>query len=167
VLAALARLSSAIARRDQAAAAVAERSVVAPIAGEVLELPYRVGEYVSLMGQTVDPVVVLGDTRTLRARIDVDERDVGRLSVGARAWVVADAWPDRKFEGRVVEIGRRMGRKNVRSDEPAERVDVKILEVVLTLEDSATLIPGQRVTGYITDRGGNATTAGARRTAAE
>jgi HlyD family secretion protein len=37
--------------------------------------------------------------------------------------------------GKVVEVARRMGRKNVRTDDPTERIDTKILEVVLELDD--------------------------------
>jgi hypothetical protein len=42
-----------------------------------------------------------------------------------------------------------MGRKNVRTDDPVERLDVKILEVVLQIDEPAGLVPGIRVTGYV------------------
>jgi HlyD family secretion protein len=42
-----------------------------------------------------------------------------------------------------------MGRKNVRTDDPVERIDTKILEVVLELDDAQTLVPGQRVMSYV------------------
>ena len=44
-----------------------------------------------------------------------------------------------------------MGRKNVRTDDPAERNDTKILEVVLALDAAEGLIVGQRVTCYLGD----------------
>ena len=93
--------------------------------------------------------VVLGDTRVLRVRMDVEERDIGRLTIGAPAQVTADAFPGRKFPGKVVEIGRRMGRKNIRTDDPVERIDTKILEVVVQLERPEGLIPGLRVVSVI------------------
>jgi HlyD family secretion protein len=49
----------------------------------------------------------------------------------------------------VAEIGRRMGRKNVRTDDPTERLDTKILEVVIDLDDTTKLVPGLRLTSYI------------------
>jgi HlyD family secretion protein len=64
--------------------------------------------------------------------------------------VRADAYPGKDFHGKVRELGRRMGRKNVRSDDPAERNDTKILEVVLALDDPRGLVVGQRVTCYVT-----------------
>ena len=53
------------------------------------------------------------------------------------------------FETAVEEIGRRMGRKNVRTDDPVERNDTKILEVVLSVEDPTGLVVGQRVVCYV------------------
>lgn len=145
-----ARLAAARARRDEAAAALARRRIVAPFAGEVLEVLPRVGEHVAPGG--TEPVVVLGDTRSLRARVDVDERDVARVAEGSRALVTVDALPGERFEGRVVSVARRMGRKNVRSDEPTERIDTKILEVVVALDPTPRLVVGQRVMAYLAPR---------------
>jgi len=49
----------------------------------------------------------------------------------------------------VVEVGKRMGRKNIRTDDPVERIDTKILEVVVQLNQRDGLVPGLRVVGYI------------------
>jgi HlyD family secretion protein len=159
VTVAQAQYESSVARREQARAALERLRIVAPIDGEVLEIHYRIGEYVQPGGQ--EPLVVLGDTRTLRARIDVDERDVARVQPGARALIEVDAFADRRFEGRVVQIGRRMGRKNLRTDEPTERIDTKVLEVVVELGDDArSLLVGQRLMGYIAPGGAAAPAAG-------
>ena len=141
-----ARLDSAIARRDQAAASVDQKQIVAPIAGQILEILFDEGEYVQPGG--AQPTVVLGDTRTLRARIDVDERDIDEIQQGGLAIITVDSMPGRRFQGTIVSIGRRMGRKNVRSDEPTERIDTKILEVVVDL-GPVDLIVGQRVMAYL------------------
>jgi multidrug efflux pump subunit AcrA (membrane-fusion protein) len=139
-------IAAARARRDQAKANLERLAVRAPIDGEILQVKYRVGEYVTPGG---DPLVVMGDTSALRVRIDVDERDIGHIAVGDVAFAVADAYPEKKFSGKVVEIGHRMGRKNVRTDDPTERIDTKILETVIELDDPTGLVPGLRVTGYI------------------
>lgn len=147
IAAAEARVVAAQARVADAEAALERRMVRAPVAGEVLEVLHRVGEYVQPGGP--EPLLVMGDTRILRARIDVDERDIARLQAGAGAVVTADAWVGREFAARVVELGHRMGRKNVRTDEPTERLDTRILEVVLEVSAGEDLVPGQRVMGYI------------------
>jgi HlyD family secretion protein len=143
-----AKVVAAEARRDQARATLERLTVRAPIDGQVLRIKYREGEYYSPTAS--ESLLILGDRSRLRVRVDVDERDVSRVQMGASGFAIADAWPGRRFVGKVVEIGRRMGRKNVRTDDPVERVDTKILEVVIELEDSATLVPGLRVTGFVT-----------------
>ena len=139
-------IASARARRDEARANLERLAVRAPIDGEILQVKFRVGEYATPGG---DPLVVMGDTSVLRVRVDVDERDIGHLALGEPAFAVADAYPNQKFTGKVVEIGKRMGRKNVRTDDPTERIDTKILETVVQLDDPKGLVPGLRVTGYI------------------
>ncbi len=42
-----------------------------------------------------------------------------------------------------------MGRKNVRSDDPVERNDTKILEAVVALNGAPPLVVGQRVVCYV------------------
>lgn len=149
VLVANAQLQASLARRDQARAALDRLRVVAPIDGEILQIHYRVGEYVQPGGAS-EPLVVIADTRTTRARIDIDERDVGRVANGSRAVITAEAFGGRRFEGHVVEVGRRMGRKNLRTDEPTERIDTKILEIVVELgSDAQALVLGQRVMAYV------------------
>ena len=142
-------IAAAVARRDQARANLERLAVRAPIDGEILQVKYRAGEYVT---PGADPLVVMGDTSVLRVRVDVDERDIGRIALGDPAFAVADTYPGRRFAGKVVEIGRMMGRKNVRTDDPTERIDTKILETVLQLDGRDGLVPGQLVTGYIQGR---------------
>jgi multidrug resistance efflux pump len=141
-------VAAAEARRDQAKSQVERLVVRAPIAGEVLQVKYRAGEYVAVGGAS-DPLAVMGDTRRLRVRMDVDERDVAKVHPGAHAVTTLVAFPGRKVPGHVVEIGRRMGRKNVRTDDPTERIDTKILEVVIELEELDGLVPGLRVVSYV------------------
>ncbi|HVY48185.1 MAG TPA: HlyD family efflux transporter periplasmic adaptor subunit [Minicystis sp.] len=147
IAAARAELASAEGRLAQNEAALERRFVRAPYDGEVLQVKARVGEY-DTPGAS-DPILVLGDTSKLRVRMDVDERDIGRVVLGAKAYALADAFPGQRFAGTVTEIGRRMGRKNVRTDDPTERIDTKILEVVIDLDAPKGLVPGLRVTSYV------------------
>jgi len=141
-----ARLAATEARRDQALAALERLTVRSPIAGEVLTVMRRAGEYYQ---PGAEPLVVIGDTSTLTVRMDVDERDLGRVEVGARATVRANAYPGVEFGGRVIRLGRRMGQKRVRTDEPGERHDTKVLQVIVALDDRAGLVVGQRVTCWV------------------
>ena len=103
-----------------------------------------------LYSQGAEPLVVLGDTTKLRVRMDVDERDIAKVVVGAKAFVTADAFGAERFAGKVVEVGRRFGRKNIRTDDPVEKNDTKVLETVIELEVNTRLVPGQRVSSYVT-----------------
>jgi HlyD family secretion protein len=141
-----ARVLAAQARLSQAQATLDRLSIRAASDGEVLQVKVRVGELYSFGGE---PLLVIGDTRKLRVRMDVDERDIAKLKNGAAAYVVADAFGTQKFAGKVVEIGRRFGRKNVRTDDPTEKNDTKILEAVIELDSNQLLVPGQRVTAYV------------------
>jgi HlyD family secretion protein len=142
-----AEVRAALARRDQARAVLDQHHIPSPIDATVLQLKTRTGEYYNTLG--TEPLLVLGDTRTLRVRMDVDERDVAKIRLDAPGYVTLSAYSDRRFACKVVEMGRRMGRKNVRTDDPVERLDTKILEVLLELTDATPLVPGIRVTAYV------------------
>ncbi len=144
-----ARLLAAEARQQQAKASLERLTIRAPLAGEVLQVKIREGELYSFQGS--EPLLVMGDTRTLRVRMDVDERDIARVRVGSEAYATADAFGQERFAGKVVEIGRRFGRKNIRTDDPIEKNDTKVLEVVVQLNAKDKLVVGQRVTTYLSE----------------
>jgi len=99
-------------------------------------------------------VFTVADTRRLRVRVDVDETNIARVTVGQRAWVTADAFADRRFEGTVVRVGSVVGRKNIRTDEPTEKVDTKVLETLIELGRDVRLPVGLRVDAFIGTRDG-------------
>lgn len=135
------------ARIHEAEAMLEKTHIRSPLNGVVLHRYLKTGESVSTNANT--PIVALGDTSRLRIRVDVDETDVARLALGQQAWATADAYGKRRFTGRVVQIGQKLGRKNVRTDEPTERVDTKILETLVELDPGQTLPIGLRVDAYI------------------
>jgi HlyD family secretion protein len=141
------RVQAAEAKVRQMKAQAERLAIRAPIDGEILQVKVREGELYSF--GAAEPLVVMGDTRVLRVRMDLDERDVAKVRVGAAAFVTADAFGEQRFSGKVVEVGRRFGRKNVRTDDPVERNDTKILEVVIQLDSNEKLTPGQRVTSFV------------------
>jgi HlyD family secretion protein len=144
-----ANLALAQARLDSAQAVLEKTYIRAPIDGTVLRKFHRAGESVSNSSVNLDPVFTIGDKRALRVRMDVDEADVSKLTLGQPAYVTADAFGGQKFYGHVVRIGQELGRKNVRTDEPTEHVDTKILETLLELDPGTALPVGLRVNAYI------------------
>jgi HlyD family secretion protein len=135
------------AKLDEARAMCEKTFIRAPIGGVVLRRHRRAGESVST--QFDSPIVTIADRSTVRVRVDVDEADIGRVAVGQAAYVTADAFGARRFPGRVIRVGQVLGKKNVRTDEPTERVDQKILETLLELDDGRALPIGLRVQAFI------------------
>jgi HlyD family secretion protein len=142
-----AQVSLARAARDEAKAQLEKTSIRSPIAGTVLKLHRRAGELVSIFFDL--PIATIGDVSRLHARAEVDEADIARLSVGMPAYVTADAFGSRRFAGQVVRIGQSIGKKNIRTDEPKERLDTKVLETLIELEPGAPLLPGLRANAFI------------------
>jgi HlyD family secretion protein len=141
-------LDQAYGQLAEAEAYLEKTRVRSPIAGVVLHRFKRAGEGVS--DQPPTPIVKIGDVSELRVRVDVDETDVGRVAVGQRAFVTADAWPGRRFQGTVIRVGQRLGRKTLRTDDPTERNDTKVLETLVALDPAEIALPtGLRVDAFI------------------
>lgn len=116
------------------------------ITGTVLRR-YRVaGEAVTNIPPT--PIAVVGDLRGLRVRAEVDETDIGRVAPGQRIEVTADAYPGQRFGGTVFRVSRRLGGKVVQTGRPADRVDTKVLQVLIDLDAGTKLPIGLRVDAY-------------------
>jgi HlyD family secretion protein len=141
-------IDQARSRLSETQARLAQLNIKAPSTGTILKLSVRAGEYYSPEGGA--SLVTLGNLSKVRVRLDIDERFIGSVFVGQPGYVVVEAY-DRKFPGRVVDIAQRMGRKNQRTDDPTERIDTKIREVVLELDDARDLVPGLRATGYLSE----------------
>lgn len=147
-------LQLAQAQLDEAQARYEKTFIRSPIDGGVMRKHHRSGESVSNSSTVPDPILTIGDRNVLRVRVDVDETDVSKVQVGQKAYVTADAFGKQKFWGRVVRVGQQLGPKNVRTDEPTERVDTKILETLVELDPGSTLPDGLRVDAFIVPEGG-------------
>ncbi len=150
-------LQLAQAQLQEAQARYEKTFIRSPIDGGVLRKHHRSGESVSNSSTVPDPILTIGDRQTLRVRVDVDETDVSKVRIGQKAYVTADAFGKQKFWGRVVRVGQQLGPKNVRTDEPTEKVDTKILETLVELDPGTQLPDGLRVDAFIVPEGGEVT----------
>lgn len=151
ISAARARLRLAEANLALAEAMLEKTFVRSPISGTILRRLRVAGETVSSTPPT--PIAIIGDLHGLRVRAEVDETDVGRVGVGQRVEVVADAFPDKKFGGAISRVSSRMGAKQVQTGRPTDRVDAKVLQVMIDLDAGTNLPVGLRVDAYFL-RGG-------------
>jgi len=108
--------------------------IKAPITGTVLKTFMKPGETFSTF--TPQPILSLADTSRMRVRAEVDEHDLGRIRAGQQVIVRSDAFNGKTLAGRVNRIGSQMGRKKVRTGDPAEKSDRDVLEVWIDLDGS-------------------------------
>lgn len=154
--AAAARLSAAEAAVTLARAEVAQarvgrdlRVVRAPIGGRVLQLNVRPGEFAAAAALST-PLVVIGQTRPLHVRIDVDEADIARLAPGEAAWVSPRGAPQRHDRVSFVRIEPLVVPKRSLTNAVAERVDTRVLQVIYALPDGASgFFVGQQVDAFL------------------
>jgi len=87
-----------------------DTKVVAPMDGVVAARNVQIGQIVSSGISNVGggtTVMTLSDLSHIFVLASVDETDIGKVAVGQRVIVTADAYPGRRFPGRVVRIATR------------------------------------------------------------
>jgi HlyD family secretion protein len=98
--AALAQVAAAEAAVVRAELLVSECEITAPLDAEVANLPFEAGELVT-------PGAVLArlvDLSQLTATFYLPNAEIGAAKPGSPAVVVADAWPGKKFKGKVQTV---------------------------------------------------------------
>jgi len=105
-----------------------DTKIYATMDGVVAALNVRIGSIVSsgltnVGGGTT--LMVLSDLTQLFVLASVDESDIGNVAVGQPATITADAYPGRRFDGRVVIIAPR---GNVISNVVTFDVEVEVLD---------------------------------------
>ncbi|MEQ8824718.1 MAG: efflux RND transporter periplasmic adaptor subunit [Filomicrobium sp.] len=145
--------SLTIARADLALAeeAVERTRIRAPFDGTILNVMAREGETAAPSVEA--PLFVFGDLSKMNVRAEVEERDVGKVRVGQKAIVKADAYPNREFEGVVKEISGALGSPRIAVRGPRRPNDVDVLEVVVELEGTPPLLTGMRVDVFFRQEG--------------
>lgn len=83
-----------------ASSQIAKTVVPSPLSGAVLERLAEPGEVVAA-GQ---PVAVLADLTTVKLKVFVSEKDLGKVRLGAPAKIRVDALPGRDFAARVARV---------------------------------------------------------------
>ena len=86
---------------------LSKTTVTAPIDGIVTALPIKEGEVtvIGTMNNAGTQLMTISDMATVEAVMMVDETAVPQVKLGQKAMLSIDAYPDRKFEGMVTEVG--------------------------------------------------------------
>ena len=75
-------LESAAAQVEQIKIEIERRTIRAPVTGSILQIKTRLGEFAQ-GGVLATPLMLLGDTKFLHLRVDIDENDAWRVRPGA------------------------------------------------------------------------------------
>ena len=139
VAVASAAIDTATQRVKAADLEIEQRSIRAPIDGQIMRLQTRMGDVVSPQN-----TLFLFAPHTARVVIaELEERFVPEVKAGQHAEVILEADETHKFNARVLRIGHMVGARTP-SDDPHERQDDHVVECLLSVDASQLLI-GQRV----------------------
>jgi multidrug efflux pump subunit AcrA (membrane-fusion protein) len=145
-------LAAARAARNRARVELGRLIVAAPIAGEILRVDVRPGEFVQAgqQGSNAVPYIQMGETRPLHVRIDIDEDEATRLALGSEAVVSPRGAANRQVRARFVRAEPQVIPKRSLTNSAAERVDVRVLQLIYELPATDGLFRvGQQVDAFI------------------
>ena len=118
--------------------------VRAPRDGEVLQVKVRPGEFAGAPpGATL---LMLGSTKLLHVRVDVDEQDIGSYRAGITGVAMPRGFPDLKYDLAFVRIEPFVVPKRSLTGDNTERVDTRVLQVIYEVaKNDPPLYVGQQL----------------------
>jgi HlyD family secretion protein len=127
-----------------------DRSVVrAPMAADVLQVKVRVGEFAPA-APTTAPLVLLGRSKPLHVRVDVDEHEAWRVRSGAPAIGHVRGKADLKASLQFVRFEPFVVPKQSLTGASTERVDTRVLQVIYRVSgDDVPMFVGQQLDVFI------------------
>ena len=159
-------VETASAELDQSRAAIAaaesevhsvevdlDRSIIrAPMSAEVLQVKVRVGEFAPAAA-TAAPLVLLGRSKPLHVRVDVDEHEAWRVRKGADAVGHVRGNAELKAPLQFVRFEPFVVPKQSLTGASTERVDTRVLQVIYRVNgDNVPLFVGQQLDVFIDAR---------------
>ena len=92
---------------DRAKERLSESIVRAPIDGIILQKYVEKDQIIAsgvsnISGGT--PIVDIADMSSVQVEAGIDEIDIGKVKVDQKAWVIAEAYPQSRFQGKIIRI---------------------------------------------------------------
>jgi len=130
-------------------------TVRAPRDGDILRVDLRAGEYASLPPTDINnPSLLLGETRFLQLRADVDEDSASRVRKGAPAIAYIKGMRSDPIPLRFVRIDPYVTTKKSLTGDSTERVDTRVLQVIYQFDQSKLPVyVGQQMDVFIEGKG--------------
>ncbi len=155
--ASLAQIRGADGLLNQAKDQLNKTVIYSPMDGTISSLSSKVGERVLGTGQFAGTEIMrVADLTNMEVRVQVNENDIVNVKVGDRAIISIDAFPDRKFEGKVYEIsasalttGGTGSNAAEQAASSSDEVTNFLVKIQITDASSARLRPGMSATADI------------------
>jgi len=130
-------------------------TVTAPRDGDILRVDLRAGEYAAVPPTDLNnPWLLLGETRYLQLRADVDEDSASRVRTGAQAVAFIKGMRSDPIPLRFVRIEPYVTTKKSLTGDSTERVDTRVLQVIYQFDQSKVPVyVGQQMDVFIEGRG--------------
>ena len=143
--------------RDRAKAALGaaqvrlrDGTILAPLAGIVLTKRAEQGEIIN----PGFPIVVLIDPDDLWLRVYIPESEIGLVKIGQKGTITVDSFPNRRFEGKVIEISSKAEFTPRTVQTKKERVNL-VFGVKISLDNRERLLkPGMPADAQLIVGGG-------------
>ena len=110
-------------------------SIKSPIDGTVITKDYKAGDTI----ESGTKLCIIYDLSYLKITMNVDELDIGKVSVGQSVKIKADALPDQEFTGRITSVNLAGTTNN----------NVTTYPVEVQIDDFGDLLPGMNVSTEI------------------
>jgi multidrug efflux pump subunit AcrA (membrane-fusion protein) len=124
-------------------------TIRAPGAGEILKVDIRAGEYAQA-GVLARPLILMGDTRRLHVRADVDESEAWKVQSGAPAEASERGNSARRARLEFVRFEPYVVPKKSLTGDSTERVDTRVLQVIYKFKESPVpFFVGQQMDVFI------------------
>ena len=124
-------------------------TIRAPAAGEILKVDIRAGEYAQA-GVLARPLILMGDTRRLHVRADVDESEAWKVQSGAPAEASERGNSARRARLEFVRFEPYVVPKKSLTGDSTERVDTRVLQVIYKFKESPVpFFVGQQMDVFI------------------
>ncbi|HYD28977.1 HlyD family secretion protein [Brevundimonas sp.] len=137
-----AAVQTARARRDQAAYNVELTVIRAPQSGRIVRRYANPGAGASTLN--VSTMFDLEPDSPRIARAEIVESDIPNVTTGQAVEITPEGDPSKVYVGTVLRRAAVFGARKLASDDPSQRSDERVIEVVVTAGDAPLLI-GQRV----------------------
>ncbi len=137
-----AAVATARAQRNAAQYQLELATVRAPVDGKIVRRYANPGAGTSTLN--VSNLFDLMPSTGRIVRAEITESDIPNVSVGQEVEIVPEADPTKLYPGRVLRRAQQFGARRLLSDDPSEKTDERVVEVVVAAEGAPLLI-GQRV----------------------